>query len=141
MKIFFDTNVYVAEALLGETAEEMLSATEKANWRVYASAYLLDELERVLTQELSFSRRLALLSRGKIIRRANIVEPRASHHDVPLDAADTPILRAAASAGVDYLVTNDRHLLDLDPYEGLRIISMTQYYQLLVNEGLVHPRA
>ena len=27
MKIFFDTNVYVAEALLGEAAEEMLEAT------------------------------------------------------------------------------------------------------------------
>jgi hypothetical protein len=31
MKIFFDTNVYVAEALLGETAEEMLAATEQAS--------------------------------------------------------------------------------------------------------------
>jgi hypothetical protein len=30
MKVFFDTNVYVAEALLGEGAEAMLSATEKA---------------------------------------------------------------------------------------------------------------
>ena len=44
MKIFFDTNVYVAEALLGEAAEEMLAATEKASWRIYASTYVLDEL-------------------------------------------------------------------------------------------------
>lgn len=29
MKIFFDTNVYVAEALLGAAAEAMLSATQK----------------------------------------------------------------------------------------------------------------
>ncbi len=29
MKIFFDTNVYVAEALLGEAAEEMLAVTER----------------------------------------------------------------------------------------------------------------
>jgi hypothetical protein len=31
VKIFFDTNVYVAEALLGEAAEQMLNATEKAS--------------------------------------------------------------------------------------------------------------
>ena len=31
MKIFFDTNVYVAEALLGEAAEEMLAVTERAS--------------------------------------------------------------------------------------------------------------
>ena len=139
MKIFFDTNVYVAEALLGETAEEMLAATETASWRIHASSYLLDEFERVMVEELGFSQRFASLSRRRIIRRASVVEPGTSHHSVPLDVADTPILRAAKSAGVDYLVTNDRHLLDLDPYEGLRIVSMAQYHQILVNEGLIRP--
>lgn len=136
MKIFFDTNVYIAEALLGEAAEEMVTATEQASWRIYTSTHLLDELERVLT-ELGFAARLAVLSRQRIIRRATLVEPPASRHQVPDDAKDTPILRAALEAGVDYLVTNDRHLLKLNPYEGLRIISMTEYHALLVAEGLI----
>jgi predicted nucleic acid-binding protein len=139
MKIFFDTNVYVAEALLGEVAEEMLAATERTSWRIYASTYVLDELERVMTEELGCSARLALLSRRRIVRRADMVEPGASRHDVPDDVKDTPILRAALEAGVDYLVTNDRHLLDLNPHEGLRIISMTEYYGILVSEGLIRP--
>lgn len=66
-----------------------------------------------------------------------MIEPGASHHNVPEDIKDTPILRAAVAAGVDYLVTNDRHLLPLDPYEGVRILSMTQYLELLVNEGMI----
>jgi putative PIN family toxin of toxin-antitoxin system len=137
MKIFFDTNVYVAEALLGEAAEEMLAATERASWRMYVSTHVLDELERVITAELGFSQRLASLSRRRIIRRASMVDPGASRHDVPMDVKDRPILHAALDAGVDYLVTNDRHLLDLDPYEGLRIVSMTEYYRVLVSEGLI----
>ena len=68
-----------------------------------------------------------------------MVEPGASRHEVPLDVKDTPVLRAALEASVDYLVTNDRHLLDLDPYEGLRIISMTEYHRILVSEGLIRP--
>lgn len=139
MKVFFDTNVYVAEALLGGAAEELLAATERASWRVHASPYLLDELERVLTERLGFSRRLALLSRRRVAQRATLIEPGASRHEVPDDFADTPILRAAVAAGVDYLVTNDRHLLDLDPYEGVRIVSMDRYFQLLMNEGHVLP--
>ena len=47
------------------------------------------------------------------------------------------ILQAALAAGADYLVTNDRHLLALHPYEGLRIISMTDYFELLRSEGLL----
>jgi putative PIN family toxin of toxin-antitoxin system len=138
MKVFFDTNVYVAEALLGETAAELLAATEQAGWRVHASTYLLDELERVLGR-LGFSRRLALLSRQRIVRRTSLVEPGESRHEVESDVADTPILQAAVVAGVDYLVTNDRHLLDLDPYEGVRIISLAASRQVLVNEGLIPP--
>ncbi len=41
------------------------------------------------------------------------------------------------AAHADYLVTNDPHLLTLNPYEGLLIISMAEYHQLLVAEGLM----
>lgn len=37
MKVFFDTNVYVAEALLGEAAERMLEATTRVSWRIFSS--------------------------------------------------------------------------------------------------------
>ena len=135
MKVFFDTNVCVAEALLGEMAEQIIEVTERASWRIYSSTYLLDELQRVLVEKLGFSRRLAVLSRGRVARRAKLVEPGASRHAVPKDPADSPILRAALTAGVDYLVTNDTHLLALDPYEGLRIISMNAYCERLREEG------
>jgi predicted nucleic acid-binding protein len=94
VKVFFDTNVYIAEALLGQVAEELLKATEHASWRIYASSYVLEELERVLTDKLRFSRRLAHLSRTRIIRRAKMVAPRASRHAVQQDPADSPILSA-----------------------------------------------
>lgn len=83
MKVFFDTNVYIAEALLGEMAEQIIGATEQASWRIYASGYLLDELQRVLMDKLKFSCRLAALSRARITRRASLVDPGASRHGVP----------------------------------------------------------
>ena len=137
MKVFFDTCVYAAEALLGAGAEQMLVATERASWRIVACSYLLNELERVLTERLGFSTRLARLSAQRVIRRSIFAEPPASRHSVPNDPADGPILQAALAAGADYLVTNDTHLLALHPYEGLRIVSMTEYYRLLENEGLL----
>jgi putative PIN family toxin of toxin-antitoxin system len=115
MKVFFDTNVYVAEALLGQTAEQLIEVTVQAGWRTYASVYSLEELERVLVDRLGFSKRLAILSRQRIVRRAHLVAPPASRHVVPQDVDDSPILRAALAAGVDFLVTNDDHLLALNP--------------------------
>jgi putative PIN family toxin of toxin-antitoxin system len=138
MKVLFDTNVYVAEALLGAGAEEMVAATVTASWRIFVSDYLLDECQRVLTDKLGFSTRLAALTRLRIVRRSEMVRPTFSRHGVPDDPADSPILRAALSASVDYLVTNDRHLLDLNPQQCVRIISMADYRELLIHEGLLN---
>lgn len=55
--------------------------------------------------------------------------------EVPMDAKDNPILQAALACGADYLVTNDRHLLALNPIQGLRIISMNDYFHVLQAAG------
>jgi len=136
MKVLFDTNVYVAEALLGQAAEVMIRVTFEARWRVYASRYLLEKLTRVLAEDLGFCRRLAILSQRRIVRRSAIVEG-GSSAEVPRDPKDSPILQAALGCGADYLVTNDRHLLSLDPFESLHIMSMSEYHQLLQQEGLL----
>jgi predicted nucleic acid-binding protein len=135
MKVFFDANVYVAEALLGGAAEQMVAATIAARWRIISSGYVLNETQRVLTEKLGFSRRFGRLTRERARRRANLVVPPASRHRVSSDPTDSPILRAAIAAGVDLLVTNDTHLLALNPYEGLKLTSMTEYFNLLVDEG------
>lgn len=59
MKVFFDSNVYVAEAILGGGARRMIRATERAQWRIYTCDYLVHEVANVLTDEFTFSRRLA----------------------------------------------------------------------------------
>jgi hypothetical protein len=45
--------------------------------------------------------------------------------------------QAAPSCGADDLVTNDRHLPAPDRFEGLRIIPLTAYPDLLTERGLL----
>ena len=136
MKIFFDTNVYVSEALVGRGAIRIIEATRGGKWRIYSSDYLLQELERILVQKLEFSLRAALLIHNRVVSRSTVVEVRSSA-EVTEDPKDSPILQAALSCGADYLVTNDQHLLALNPFQGLRIISMNAYHDLLEDEGLL----
>lgn len=137
MKVFFDTNVYIAEALLGEAAERLIQATLDASWRVYSSRHVLGEIDRVMVEHLRCSRRFATLTRRRAERRSTVVAAASTRHTVPGDPADSPILQAAIAAGVDYLVSNDGHLLALSPYEGLKIVSMSEYFRLLQDQSLL----
>ena len=136
MKVFFDTNVYVAEALLGETAQQLVEATLAAAWRIYTTPEVLHEIERVLPDRLGSSRRFAVLTRKRVQRRATVVVARPGRHRVPDDPADRAVLLGALACGADYLVTNDDHLLSLHPYESLQIVSMSDFRELLENQGL-----
>jgi putative PIN family toxin of toxin-antitoxin system len=136
MKVVFDTNVYVAEALGGDTATRLFASTDRASWRIYVSRYIVDEMIAVMTDDLGLSRRSAALAAIRALRRGTLVEPVASRHTVPQDPADSDVLRTALQAGADYLVTNDQHLLALHPYEGVQIISMADYRRLLEEHGL-----
>jgi len=117
-------------------ATRLIKATYQAKWRMYSSQYVLDEVARVLVDDLDFSVGLAKLAQRRILRRFILVEAR-SRAKVPEDPKDSPILQAALTCGADYLVSNDRHLLSLNPFEGLRILSMEDYYSLLKSHGLI----
>jgi len=104
---------------------------------IFISSFVLAEIERVV-ERLGFSRRFALLTRRRARRRAILVEPaHSSRHRVPDDPDDSPVLQAALAANADYLVTNDTDLLTLSAYEGLRILSMSDYYRLLQDRQLL----
>jgi predicted nucleic acid-binding protein len=127
----------MSRRLVGDAAELMLRSTVQAGWRIFVSDYVLDETVRVMIDDLGFTNRIAGLTRERCQRRARLVAETVSRHEVPDDPNDSPILRAALAAGADLLVTNDADLLKLHPYEGLRIISMTDYLRLLEDEGLI----
>lgn len=50
---------------------------------------------------------------------------------VPDDPEDNMIVATAVAAGADYLVTGDRHLLSLEQYQGIRIVTPRQFLDLL----------
>src|SRR5262245_35211077 len=102
----------------------MIEATFAARWRVVVEKHVLHEIERVLVEKLRCTRRFGVLTRHRVSRRATVISLPASPHTVLKDPADDQVLQAALAGGCDILVTNDHHLLDQNPYQGLRIISM-----------------
>lgn len=89
--------------LLAETAEALLRPRTRGR-----QTYDANDIA-------TFCRRLAQVS--DLV--TNLPEIRA----VERDPKDDMIVATALACRADYLVTGDRHLLDLDPYEGIRILS------------------
>ncbi len=55
--------------------------------------------------------------------------------DVVEDKEDNKILESAVASQADYLITSDRHLLKLEKFRGVKIVSPTAFWRLYEEEG------
>jgi predicted nucleic acid-binding protein len=65
-----------------------------------------------------------------VVGRARIVHPTSVQRVVPDDPADDKFLAAARAGDAYAVVTNDRHLLDVALYRGIRILRPGTFWQL-----------
>ncbi len=122
MKIFLDANILVSATLRDSAADNLVTAMIRGDWRLVVSEYVVAETVQVATTKLHAP--IADVNRiSSVLRRIAIwSSAMPSRHIVHADPADTPVLQAALTASADFLVTRDKGLLKLDPYETIRIV-------------------
>ena len=133
--IVLDTNVLVAAAY----------APESASRRIVESGLrgdLVLTISRDLVAEYQFILRRAVRRREyqqrlqKLLRQAVLVHPTSTPRVVPGDPDDDKFLAAAVAAAAVALVTNDHHLLSLDPYQGVRVIRPAAFVELFLEDAI-----
>jgi putative PIN family toxin of toxin-antitoxin system len=133
MKAVLDTMMWVSCCTRRDGfRHRFIKRARRARVRLFVSAYILDELGQVLTEDLNLSRRYAILARRAVLRLAKLVSlPPNIGPWVPADRDDDPIVQTAISAGADYLVTADREILKLKKLRGVEIITADDFHRLL----------
>ena len=136
LKIVLDTNIFIS-SLLSRSGRP---ATIIDAWRAGGYLYLLvtspsiiSEIQRVLDAP-RISKKYGL-GRDQIekliflLKRDALVVPGISDAagTIPEDPADEMFLSTALDAGADFIVSGDRHLLDLREYKGIPILTVHQF--------------
>jgi predicted nucleic acid-binding protein len=66
----------------------------------------------------------------RFVANAEVVEPDEIPDVVSQDPDDNKLVGAAMAGQVEAIITNDRHLLDLDPYGAIRIVRPREFLRL-----------
>jgi putative PIN family toxin of toxin-antitoxin system len=120
-RIVLDTNVLVAAAYAPASASRrIVEACRQGELIAVASPATIREQERILRRSVRVRGYEAWVD--ELLAKTELVEPAETPRHVPDDAEDDKFLAAALAGGAGWIVTNDRHLLDLDPYWQIRIV-------------------
>jgi len=129
VRVVLDTNVLVAAAYNPRSASrqivEMCLGGELA---AVASEAVKREYEFILARAVrvaDYEGRLA-----EFLASLEMVEPEATPRVVAEDSDDDKIVAVAVAGGARWIVTSDRHLLPLDPYEGIRIVPAGEFVRM-----------
>lgn len=132
IKIVIDTNIWIS-FLIGKKIKTLKNLIINGKINVYFSKELIDEfiavikrpkLQKYFIQENIYE--LINLFSDKIV----FVEPNLKITECR-DKKDNFLLELAISANVDYIITGDKDLLELNPFRNIQIVNPINFENLL----------
>jgi putative PIN family toxin of toxin-antitoxin system len=138
LRAVLDANVFVSALIRpqGPPGRILASFLEGRAFELVVSASIFDELRRCLNYP-QVRRRIAATDEELDLWVAAldlIVEPTEGAMEVrgvSEDPDDDQYLAAALEGRAQFIVSGDRHLLDLRTYEGVRIVTPREFLRLL----------
>jgi putative PIN family toxin of toxin-antitoxin system len=136
-RVVLDTNVLVGAAYApGSASRSVVDACLGGALAAVLSPALKHEYEYILERAVRVPGYAESLRR--LLDRAEVVRPPETPRAVPADPEDDKLVAVALAAAAGAIITNDRHLLSLDPYGPLRILRPAAFLRLWSREGGRH---
>lgn len=130
-RVVLDTNIFVSMALGGHVGRI------NDEWRT--GKFILVVSEDIVSEYLEVLQRpkLHLKSRtiativNRVYRKAEFVTPEEKILVVLADTSDNKFIESAIKGNTDYIVSGDKHLLDLKEYRSIPIITAREFIDIL----------
>ena len=123
MKVTVDTNFLISATQWDySVAHKLLKKLILSDAKIFTTKEILDETAEVLERDFKYSKDDAENIIEKILLFAKLVEPKQKVAIIKDDPDDNKVIECAIESSSDYIISYDRHLLNLKEYKGIKII-------------------
>ena len=139
--VVVDNNIIASATISAKgNAAKILDLWREGKIDIIISPPIITELRRVLFYEkvrnYSFMNAQEIDDLISGLEAAGIKTPaRLKLEVIKVDPADDKFLVAAIEGKADYIVSGDKHLKNLGSYQGIKIVTPTQFIEILARQG------
>ena len=125
MRGVMDTNVFVSGIFWeGNLCSQLIEKWKSKKFELVSSMEIIEELVKTLKDfKIQMSDSMIEDWRNLIIETSIIVEPTIKLGVVKDDPDDNKFLEAGVTGKVDFIISQDKHLLKLGEYQGIKVVS------------------
>lgn len=129
-KVVFDTNIYISALhFQGCIPRKILELADASAFRLLISKQIIAELRGVLRVKFKYELPKLDLMEELILSICEIVEPKSRINFIKADPDDDMILECTVEGKADFIVSGDRHLLEIKEYKGIKIIKARTFLE------------
>lgn len=135
MKIVADTNVLISSTFWEGASNKIIQKVENCEIELFLSEEIINEFKEALDYEEikeKIKEKNLEMKRSveKIISVSSIVAP-SKKLLVCTDPKDNKILECALEAVAEFIITYDNHLLRLNPFESINILTPEEFLKII----------
>lgn len=139
MKVTLDTNVMLSATLWYGASNKIFRLIENGEIELVLSEEIIDEYANVMyydeIQDKIKEHNLELMIIIEdLVALSTIVIPTRKINAVLEDPNDDKILECAVEGESDYIITNDKHLLKLKEFEGIKIVTPDYFLKIFYEQ-------
>jgi hypothetical protein len=142
LRVVLDTNVFVSSLLSTEgTPAQLLNAWREGRYMLVTSPAIIAEVVEVVESprisKKYFIRHQDVENLVDVLKTDAVLVPGEAgvKGSVPRDPRDEMFLACAIDANADCIVSGDRHLLDLQTFRGIPILTVNEFAEELENQS------
>lgn len=132
LKVVIDTNVFISGVLTtGGNPSVLIKAWKRTRkYQLFVTEEIIQEVLRVMIR-LNVNADI-IVDWDKTIRKNAIqVVPTRKIEVIEEDPTDNKFLECAVESNADYIVTGDKHLKKLSEFEGIKIVDVREFLDIL----------
>lgn len=135
MKIVIDTNVLISATFWQGISNLIIKKVEKKEFELIISKGIIEEFIKVLNydeiQNKIKDKNLEIMwSVEKIISISTLVQPLNKLNLINIDPSDNKFLECAVEGNAKYILSYDRHLLDLKEFNNIKILTPEEFLNI-----------
>ncbi len=131
MKVVLDTNIFISGIFWKGSSNKVILNWREGKFTLVTSLEAVSEIIKILKDfKIKLSDEMIKEWVDLIVRNSMIVDPKEKIEAVKDDPKDNIFIETAVAGNVDYIVSQDNHLLKLKEFRGIKIITPEEFNKI-----------
>ena len=126
-----DTNIYISATFWSGEPYLVVQKAVMQEIIVFVSDEIVKELRKVLARDFNIRKEYIEDIVKSVFFFTHLIGPREELSIIKEDPDDDKILECALACKADFIVTQDKHLLKLKEFRGIKVVTPTEFLRIL----------